>query len=186
MGERGRELDLQPSAGAMPADRLIAPGLVLLPVSGQEHTGRLPPLPPLGLGQAPAGEAAAPTQQGLPAPTTDTVPAFSCRSTLARRACSDWSRTALACRSAAVAYPRIVPYLLPAWIASRASSRRIRACRLVPSARRFCSASRTWSSLVRVIAPAHRDDDSAVKARFRTARDEASPFATSRPSAHRA
>src|SRR5437879_5166554 len=68
MGERGRELDLQPSAVGMPADRLIAPSLVLLPVSGQEHTGRLPPLPPLGLGQAPAGEAAAPTQQGLPAP----------------------------------------------------------------------------------------------------------------------
>ena len=62
----------------------------------------------------------------------------------------------------------------------------MRACRLARSARRFCSASRYWSSLVRVIAPAHRDEDSAVSARFRAARDAAFPFASSRPSAHRA
>ena len=46
--------------------------------------------------------------------------------------------------------------------------------------------ARTWSSLVRVIAPAHRDDDLAVSARFRAARETARPFASSRPSAHRA
>ena len=47
-------------------------------------------------------------------------------------------------------------------------------------------ASRTWFSLVRVIAPAHRDDETAVSARFRPARDTAFPFASSRPSPHRA
>src|SRR5260370_10959086 len=62
----------------------------------------------------------------------------------------------------------------------------MRACRLALWARRFCPASRTWSSLVRVIAPAHRDDASAVSARFRTARDRVRPRASSRPSVHRA
>ena len=67
-----------------------------------------------------------------------------------------------------------------------ASIRRTRACRLARPARRFRSASRTWSSLVLVIAPAHRDDDSAVKARFRRARDTARPLASRRPSVHHA
>ena len=87
----------------------------------------------------------------------------------------------LACRSAAVAYPRVLPFFPPAGTASRVSIRRTRACRLARSARRFCSASRTWSSLVRVIAPAQRDDDSAVSARFRHALDTARPSASSRP-----
>ena len=117
----------------------------------------------------------------LPPRTTNTVPAASCRSTRASRACSTWRRSALACRSAGVAYPRTRPSFPPAGMASRARIRRIRACRLAFCPRRFCPASRTWSSLVRVIAPAHRDDDSAVSARFRAARDTAWPLASSRP-----
>jgi hypothetical protein len=122
----------------------------------------------------------------FPPRTTDTAPLSSRRSTRPSRAVSTWSRVVLACRSAAVAYPRVRPDVLPAGIASRAWIRRMRACRLRCPARRFCPASRTWSSLVRVMAPAHRDDDSAVSARFRTARDRARPRASSRPSAHRA
>jgi hypothetical protein len=64
---------------------------------------------------------------------------------------------------------------VPADTASRASIRPILARRLAASARRFRSASRHWSSLVRVIAPAHRDDDSAVSACLRAARDAAFP-----------
>jgi hypothetical protein len=122
----------------------------------------------------------------LPPRTTGTAPASSCRSTRASRALSNCRRMALACRSAGVAYPRTRPSQPPAGTASRASIRPTRACRLVLSARRFRSARLHWSSLVRVIAPAHRDDDSAVSARFRAARDTARPFASSRPSAHRA
>ena len=92
----------------------------------------------------------------------------------------------MACRSAGVAYPRTRPACPPARTRSRASIFRTRACRVFLSARRFRPASRCWSSLVRVIAPAHRDDDSAVSAFFRRARDPARPFASSRPSAHRA
>ena len=121
-----------------------------------------------------------------PPRTTETVPAASRRSARASRACSDRRRMALACRSAAVAYPRVRPDFPPAGTASRASIRPTRACRLVLSARRFRSARLHWSSLVRVIAPAHRDDDCAVSARFRAARDTARPVASSRPSAHRA
>ncbi|MDY6871729.1 MAG: hypothetical protein SV966_14890 [Actinomycetota bacterium] len=39
--------------------------------------------------------------------------------------------------------------------------------RLAGCAHRFCSANRYWSSLVQVIAPAHRDDDSLVDVFFR-------------------
>ena len=42
------------------------------------------------------------------------------------------------------------------------------------------------SSLVRVSAPAHREDDFAVSACLRTRRDSALPLASSLPSAHRA
>ena len=62
----------------------------------------------------------------------------------------------------------------------------MRACRLALQARRFCPASRSWSSLVRVIAPAHRDDDPAVSTRFPHRPDHARPRASRRPSAHRA
>ena len=124
--------------------------------------------------------------RAFPPRTTDAVPASSCRSTPASRACSDLRRMVLACRSAGVAYPRVRPALPPAGTASRAPIQPMRACRLDRSARRFCPASRSWSSLVRVIAPAHRDDEAAVSARFRTARDRARPFASSRPSTHRA
>ena len=57
---------------------------------------------------------------------------------------------------------------------------------LARSARRFRPARPQASSLVRVIAPAHREEDSAVSARLRAARDRARPRASSRPSAHRA
>ena len=92
----------------------------------------------------------------------------------------------LACRSAGVAYPRTRPAFPPAGTPARAPIRRTRDRRLARSARRFQSASCHWSSLTRVIAPAHRDDDPAVSARFRSRRDTARPFASSRPSAHRA
>ena len=121
----------------------------------------------------------------LPPRTTDTLPAASRRSAAARRACSTCSRTALPCRSAAVAYPRTRPARPPAGTASRTLIVLIRACRPRLSARRFRMASCHWSSLARVIAPAHRDDDSAVSARLRRARDPAWPPASSRPCAHR-
>jgi hypothetical protein len=124
--------------------------------------------------------------RAFPPRTTDTAPVSSCRCTRPSRASSACSRTALACRSAGVAYPRVRPGFPPAGTASRAWIARTRACRLACPARRFCSASRTWSSLVRVIAPAHRDDEAAVSARFRPARDTAFPFASSRPWPHRA
>ena len=92
----------------------------------------------------------------------------------------------MACRSAGVAYPRTRPVVPPAGTAARASIRRARARRLVSSACRFRSASCHWSSLARVIAPAHRDDDPAVSARFRSPLDAARPLASSRPSAQRA
>jgi hypothetical protein len=121
-----------------------------------------------------------------PPRTTGTVPASSCRSTRARRAFNAWRRSTLPCRSDGVAYPRVLPDLPPAGMASRASIRRTRACRLALAARRFRSARLHWSSLVRVIAPAHRDDDLAVSARFRAARETARPFGSSCPPAHRA
>ncbi len=37
--QRRGQLDLQPPGVRVPADRLVAPGLVLLPVSGQEQPG---------------------------------------------------------------------------------------------------------------------------------------------------
>ena len=158
----------QPSSG-LPPDRLIAPRLVLLPVGGQEQPGRLPLCPPLRLGQPGGGQVAPLAQQALPPRTTGTAPASSRRSTRASRAFSACSRMALACRSAGVAYPRTRP-------ASRPPGRRAapRSGGPAPagwpcSARRFRSARLHWSSLVRVIAPAHRDDDSAVSARFRAA-----------------
>jgi hypothetical protein len=85
-----------------------------------------------------------------------------------------------------LADPRARPALPPTGTASRAWILPIRACRPDFSARRFRTASCHWSSLVRVIAPAHRDDDSAVSARFLRARDAARPSGSSRPSAHRA
>jgi hypothetical protein len=121
-----------------------------------------------------------------PPRVTGTAPAASRRSTRARRAFSDRSRMSLACRSAGVAYPRVRPVLPATGTVSRASILATRARRLACSACRFCPASRTWFSLVRVIAPAQRDDDSPVSARLRHARDAAFPLASSRPSAHRA
>ena len=78
------------------------------------------------------------------------------------------------------------PFPVPAGTFSRDSMAVIRDRRLARPARRFRSASCQQSSLVLVIAPAHRDDDSAVSARFRAARDAARPFASRRPSAQRA
>jgi len=66
--QRGGQLDLQPAFTGVPADRLVPPGLVFLPVGGQEQPGRFPLPPPPGLGQARGGEVAALAQQGLPAP----------------------------------------------------------------------------------------------------------------------
>src|SRR5436190_20133659 len=46
-GERRGQLDLQPALLGMPADRLVAPVLVRLTVSGDEPPGRLPATTPL-------------------------------------------------------------------------------------------------------------------------------------------
>jgi hypothetical protein len=124
--------------------------------------------------------------KAFPPQTTDTVPLSSCRCTLPSRAVSVCRRIVLACRSAAVAYPRVRPAVWSAGTASRAAIRPVRAVRLARSARRFRSARPQASSLVRVIAPAHREEDSAVSARLRAARDRAWPRASSRPWAHRA
>ena len=67
-GQRGGEPDLQPVLVGVPADRLVAPGLVLLPVSGQEQPGRGPSFPPLSFGETGIGEVASLAQQRFPAP----------------------------------------------------------------------------------------------------------------------
>ncbi len=67
MRQRDRQLDLQPALVRVPADRLVAPRLVFLPVGGQEQPGRLP-LPPPRPGHVGFGEAAALAQQRLAAP----------------------------------------------------------------------------------------------------------------------
>ena len=185
--QRGGQLDLQPALAGVPADRLVPPGLVLLPVGGQEQPGRFP-LPPATGPRSARRRRGSPRlrSRAFPPRTTDTAPAASRRSARASRACSDLQPDGLGVplgRGGVPAHPARLP------------ARRDRQPGLDPadpglqaglSARRFCSASRHWSSLVRVIAPAHRDDDSAVSARFRAARDTARPFASSRPSAHRA
>jgi hypothetical protein len=62
-GQRAGQLDLRPALLGVPADRLVAPRLVFLPVGGQEQPGRLPLPPPPGLAHAGLGEAAALAQQ---------------------------------------------------------------------------------------------------------------------------
>src|SRR6185437_14356744 len=121
-----------------------------------------------------------------PPRTTETMPASSARSTRVSLARSASRRMTLPCRSAGVAYPRTRQRLPPAWTARRPSIRRTLARRLDRSARRFRSARAHWSSLVLVMAPAHRDDDRAVRARLRSLREAAFPFPSRRPSAHRA
>jgi len=73
------------------------------------------------------------------------------------------NRTVLACRFELLAYPRTaflpVPTRSPTGAANRVVTVGIRAARLARCAHRFCSANRYWSPLMRVIAPAHRDDD---------------------------
>src|SRR5260370_23208830 len=49
------------------ADRLVTPGLVFLPVGGQEQPGRFPLPPPLLLGEPGGGKVVPRAQQGLPA-----------------------------------------------------------------------------------------------------------------------
>ena len=122
----------------------------------------------------------------FPPRTTGTAPASTRRSARASLARRHRRRMAFACRSAAVAYPRTRPALPPAGTARRAWITLARARSDAASARRFRSASCHWSSLVRVIVPAHRDEAPAVSARFRAARDTARPLPSSRPCAHRA
>ena len=78
-------------------------------------------------------------------------------------------------------YPRIPPWRCPQQTASRLSIRATRAPRLGPCATRFRIPSAHWSLLVRVMAPAHRDELAAVRLRLRSAR-----FASPRPLPHRA
>ena len=96
VGERGGQLDLQPALIRVPADRLVPPRLVLLPVGGQEQPGRFPL--PRATGPRSARRrrgcracAAAPSR---PAPPTPSPPS-SCRSTRPSRAFSACSRIGL-------------------------------------------------------------------------------------------
>ena len=185
MGQRGGKLDLQPALVRIPADRLVAPRLVLLPVGSQEQPGRLP-LRRHCASVSPAAArrracAAGPCRLAPPTPPPPPAAART-RPSRPQRLQADGLGVPLG----GGGITAIRPTLPPAGTASRASIRPMRAFRLVFPARRFCSASRHWSSLVRVIAPAHREEDSAVSARFRTARDAARRLASSRPSAHRA
>ena len=186
-GERGGELDLQPALVRVEPDCLVSPR-ACRPRRRRSGTGARPPTAAAtglrsgrrrpGSGACAAGPArpASPRPGRTPAaapsgPAGPSAPGGGWSWRAARRG----SRT----RGPGPAFP-------PAGTAARAPIRRTRARRLARSARRFRSASCHWSSLARVIAPAHRDDDPAVSARFRSRRDTARPFASSRPSAHRA
>ena len=72
--QRSRELDLQPVLIRVPADRLVAPGLILLPVGGKEQPGRGPSLTPPGRSQTGIGEIVPLAQQGFPAPAYAHLP----------------------------------------------------------------------------------------------------------------
>jgi hypothetical protein len=88
----------------------------------------------------------------------------------------DWrccSRCCLAFRSWRVAYPRVLPHRSPTGIASRRWITRIARRRSARASSRFRQPRCHWSLLVRVIAPAHRDDDAAVRARLRPVRPSA-------------
>jgi len=113
-------------------------------------------------------------------------PLSSGRSTAAARDRSRCRRCCLCHRSAWVAYPRARPCRPPAGTARRAPICRVLACSDARSASRFRSASARRSSVVRVIAPAHRELDPAVSARFRSRLDAARPAPSSRPSRTRA
>ena len=117
---------------------------------------------------------------------TPMCPRSSRRSTAAARDRSRWRRCCLRHRSAWVAYPRARPCLPPAGTASRAPICRVLARSDARSASRFRSASACRSSVVRVIAPAHRELEDAVSARFRSRLDAARPALSSRPSRTRA
>jgi hypothetical protein len=72
MGERPGEFHLQPALLRVPADGLVPPRLVGLPIGGEEPTRRLPPLPPLLLAHPGLVEMAASGQ--TPTPPADRHP----------------------------------------------------------------------------------------------------------------
>ena len=75
--------------------------------------------------------------KAFPPRHTLTRPVSSCRSTSASLVWKAWMRMVLACRSAAVGYPRTRPARIPAATASRVSIRLTRARRERRSASRL-------------------------------------------------
>jgi hypothetical protein len=184
--KRHGQLDLQPALPGMPADRLVALILVRLTVGGDEPPGRLPALTPLPTVYACGIKVVTSPGKTMSAPA-DRHPALGQAGFHLGESVPERLHPALfvpafpLCGVAADAASA-----LPVGTARRRTIRAILDRRLRASARRFRSASSQASSLVRVIAPAHRDEHNPVIARLRSRRATPWPLVFRRPSEQRA
>ena len=137
--------------------------------------------PPLRLGEPGGGQVIPFAQQGLPAPHHRHDPRLQLPLHPGQPGLERLQPERLGIPLGGGGIPAHSAGLRAAGTASRAWIRPMRVRRLDLWPRRFCAASRQASSLVRVIAPAHREDDAAVRALFRAAREAARPVASSRP-----
>src|ERR1035437_99952 len=117
----------------------------------------------------------------LPPGTTLGRPDASVVSTTPRRDVSWARRRVLPCHSPWLRYPAILPTRPPAGAATRCASLPVAATSMARSAASARTASSYWSWVARVIEPAHRDDDCAVRYFLRTLRERARPWASSFP-----
>src|SRR5450756_2652753 len=118
-------------------------------------------------------------QSRLPPGTTLGRPDASVVSTMPRRDVSWARRRVLPCRSPWLRYPAILATRPPAGAAIRCASLPVAAASMARSAASARTARSYWSWVARVIEPAHRDDDCAVRYFLRTLRDCARPWASS-------
>src|SRR5450631_3139039 len=117
----------------------------------------------------------------LPPNTTPGRPDASVASTTPRRAVSRARRRVFTCRSPWLRYPAILPARPPAGAATRADSLPVAATSMALSAASARTARSYWSWVARVIEPAHRDDDCAVRSFLRTLPERALPCASKLP-----
>src|ERR1035437_3842950 len=179
--ERPGDLDAE-MPGVVDADGFVPEPLPGLAVSAQEH----PPVGPQRLPRLDAQVCLRQVVPGLPEPSAardHTRPArhASVVSTTPRRDVSWARRRVLPCRSPALRYPAILPARPPAGAATRCASLPVAAASMARSAASARTARSYWSWVARVIEPAHRDDDCAVRYFLRTLRDCARPWASSFP-----
>src|ERR1035437_8255910 len=120
-------------------------------------------------------------QSHLPPGTTLGRPDASVVSTTPRRDVSWARRRVLPCHSPWLRYPAILPTRPPPGAALRCATLPVAAASMARSAASARTARSYWSWVARVIEPAHRDDDRAVRYFLRTLRDCARPWASSFP-----